>query len=334
MISDKNDNNCRSNNSSISHSPRGRLAIIAGRSNPTLAQNAAKEAGVGLSKCDVRRFNDGELSVEIGENVRGNDVFVIQSTSTPVNVYIMELLIIIDALKRASARRITAVMPYFGYARQDRKLKPRVPITAKLVSDLISKAGANRVLTMDLHAGQIMGFFDVPVDNLYARPVLLEQLTKDFSSEDITIVSPDAGGVARARAYAKRLNASLAIIDKRRSGPNEIDGMNVVGEVKGQTAIIVDDMVDTGGTLVKAADALLDNGATKVICCCTHAVLSGNAVERLENSNIEKVIVSDSIYKPDLEKSKKFVQLSVSSLLGEAIKRIHEEDSVSCLFGD
>lgn len=317
-----------------SNSARGRLAIIAGRSNPTLAQNAAADAGVSLSKCDVRRFSDGELSVEIGENVRGNDVFVIQSTSTPVNVYLMELLIIIDALKRASAHRITAVIPYFGYARQDRKLKPRVPITAKLVSDLISKAGANRVLTMDLHAGQIMGFFDVPVDNLYARPVLLEQIRKDYPNEPLTIVSPDAGGVARARAYAKRLDASLAIIDKRRSGPNEIAGMNVVGDVAGRTAIIVDDMVDTGGTLVKAADALLDNSAKKVICCCSHAVLSGNAVEKLENSNIEKIIVSDSIYKPDLVKSNKFLQLSVSNLIGEAIKRIHEEDSVSCLFGN
>jgi len=257
---------------------RGRLAIITGRSNPTLAQSAAEVAGVGLSKCDVRRFSDGELSVEIGENVRGNDVFVIQSTSTPVNVYLMELLIIIDALKRASARRITAVLPYFGYARQDRKLKPRVPITAKLVSDLISTAGANRVLTMDLHAGQIMGFFDVPVDNLYARPVLLDRIREDYGSEPITIVSPDAGGVARARAYAKRLDAQLAIIDKRRSGPNEIAGMNVVGEVEGQTTILVDDMVDTGGTLVKAANALLENGAKKVICCCSHAVLSGEVI--------------------------------------------------------
>ncbi len=317
-----------------SPSNRGRLAIITGRSNPTLAQSAAEVAGVGLSKCDVRRFSDGELSVEIGENVRGNDVFVIQSTSTPVNVYLMELLIIIDALKRASARRITAVLPYFGYARQDRKLKPRVPITAKLVSDLISTAGANRVLTMDLHAGQIMGFFDVPVDNLYARPVLLDRIREEYPSEPITIVSPDAGGVARARAYAKRLDANLAIIDKRRSGPNEIAGMNVVGEVKGQTAILVDDMVDTGGTLIKAANALLEEGAEKVVCCCSHAVLSGDAVERLQGSSIEKVFVSDSIYKPDLEKFDKFVQLSVSGLLGEAIKRIHDEDSVSCLFGD
>ena len=314
-------------------SGKGRLAIISGRANTKLAEDAAAEIGVELSSCDVRRFSDGELSVEIGDNVRGNDVFVVQSTSTPVNAHLMELLIIIDALKRASAKRITAVIPYFGYARQDRKLKPRVPITAKLVSDLISTAGANRVLTMDLHAGQIMGFFDVPVDNLFARPILLEQITKDYGGEKISIVSPDAGGVARARAYAKRLDADLAIIDKRRTGPNEIAEMNVIGDVSGSTAIIVDDMVDTGGTLVKAADALLENGAKRVITCCTHGVLSGNAKERLSSSNIERNIVSDTIYQPDLADHSKIVSLSVAPLFGQAIQRIHEEDSISTLFG-
>lgn len=314
---------------------RGRLAIISGRSNPTLAVDAARAAGIELTACDIRTFSDGELSVEIGENVRGDDVFVMQSTSTPGNDHIMELLIIIDALKRASASRITAVIPYFGYARQDRKTKPRVPISAKLVSDLITTAGAHRVLTCDLHAGQIMGFFNIPVDNLYARPVLLQYLKDHFDESNLCVVSPDAGGVARARAYAKRLDCPLAIIDKRRSSPNEVTEMNVIGEVAGREAIIIDDMVDTGGTLVKAADALLEHGASKVYTMCTHAVMSGNARERLINSKIESVIVSDTIYQPDLMKgSDKFVQLSVAQLIGEAINRIHDGDSVSSLFGE
>ena len=314
---------------------RGRLSIIAGRSNPALAQKAAREAKVELSACDVCRYSDGELSVEIRENIRGNDVFVIQSTSAPGNDHLMELLIIMDALKRASASRITAVIPYFGYARQDRKVKPRVPISAKLVADLIVTAGADRVLTVDLHAGQIMGFFNVPVDNLYARPVSLKYLQKEYADEPLCIVSPDSGGVARARAYAKRLDAGLAIIDKRRSAPNEVAEMNVVGDVKDMLAIIVDDMVDTGGTLAKAAEALIENGAKRVLACCTHAVLSGNAVERLLESKIEKIILSDTIYHPEFYSpgvSDKIVCLSVASLVGKAIRRIHDEDSVSSLF--
>jgi ribose-phosphate pyrophosphokinase len=282
------------------------------------------------------RFSDGELDVSVSDNVRGNDVFVIQSTSTPVNDYVMELAIIMDALKRASAQRITAVLPYFGYARQDRKVRPRVPITAKLVADIISTAGADRVLTLDLHAGQIMGFFDLPVDNLYARPVLIKYLREHFGdSSKMSIVSPDAGGVPRARAYAKRLGAELAIIDKRRSKPNEVAEMRVVGEVVGRTAVIVDDMVDTGNTLAKAADALLEAGAKKVVACATHAVLSGNAKERMKESSIDKVVVSDSIYQPDLDRyDGQFTRLSIAPVLGEAIRRIYEEDSVSSLFDD
>lgn len=316
---------------------RGYCSIIAGRSNPRLSARVARAAGVELRACDIRRFSDGELSVEIGDNVRGDDVFVIQSTSMPGNDHLMELLIIVDALRRASARRITAVLPYFGYARQDRKVKPRVPITAKLVSDLIVTAGANRVLTMDLHAGQIMGFFNIPVDNLFAMPVHLRYLREHFGAgEQLCIVSPDAGGVSRARAYAKRLDdAGLAIIDKRRTSPNEVAEMNVVGDVKGKTAIIVDDMVDTGETLIKAAEALLSHGAVKVAACCTHAVLSGSAKDRLPNSKISKLVVTDTIYHADLpEESEWLVQLSVASVIGEAIKRIHNEDSVSSLFND
>ncbi len=313
---------------------RGKLSIIAGRSNPKLATSIAKSVGVELTACDVRRYSDGELSVEVMENVRGHDVFVVQSTSSPGNDHLMELLIILDALRRASAGRITAVLPYFGYARQDRKTKPRVPITAKLVSDLIVTAGANRVLTMDLHAGQIMGFFNVPVDNLYARPVLLNYVKEHCGDADICIVSPDAGGVARARAYAKRLNAELAIIDKRRNNPNEVAEMNVVGDVSGKVCVIVDDMVDTGGTLVKAADALLENGATNVLACCTHAVMSGTAKERIPKSRIEKLIVSNTVFHSDLPDSNEWLErLSVAPLIGEAIKRIHSDDSVSLLFG-
>lgn len=313
---------------------RGQLSIIAGRSNPYLAASIAKSVGVELRACDVRRYSDGELSVEIGENVRGHDVFVIQSTSSPGNDHLMELLMIMDALKRASAGRITAVLPYFGYARQDRKPKPRVPITAKLVADLIVTAGAHRVLTMDLHADQVMGFFNIPVDNLYARPVLLDYVSKQYAGRPICIVSPDAGGVARARSYAKILDASLAIIDKRRAQPNEVAEMNVVGEVKDKLAIIVDDMVDTGGTLSKAADALISRGATGVLACCTHAVLSGQARERLPQSKLEKVIVTDTIYHAGLESASNWlVRLSVAPLIGEAIRRIHDDDSVSVLFG-
>lgn len=315
---------------------RGRLTVLSGRSNVPLAGAVAQYAGVQLGGCEVLKFSDGELDVSISDNVRGNDVFVIQSTSTPVNDYVMELAIIMDALKRASSQRVTAVLPYFGYARQDRKVRPRVPITAKLVADIISTAGADRVLTMDLHAGQIMGFFDLPVDNLYARPVLVKFIRDEFGDDaPICIVSPDAGGVPRARAYAKRLGVELAIIDKRRSGPNEVAEMRVVGEVKGRIAVIVDDMIDTGNTLAKAADALKDAGATRVLACATHAVLSGNAKQRMQDSSIEKVIVSDTIYQSDLDQyGDLFVRLSVAPILGEAIRRIYEEDSVSSLFDD
>lgn len=348
----------------------GRLSIIAGRSNPYLAQKIATAAGIELGACDIRRYSDGEISVEIRENIRGNDVFVVQSTSAPGNDHLMELLIIIDALRRASAQRITAVIPYFGYARQDRKVKPRVPITAKLVADLLVTAGAQRILTMDLHAGQIMGFFNVPVDNLYARPVLLRYIRKRFGTRDLCIVSPDAGGVARARAYAKRLDdAGLAIIDKRRAGPNEVAEMNVVGDVSGKSTIIIDDMVDTGGTLIKAAQALLDQGATSVAACCSHGVLSGDALERMKKSAVCELVLSDTIHHPQLRSAFSeidsglfdganlkqsvgneinnvvvresnagitpwVIQLSVSELIADAILRIHKEDSVSCLFED
>lgn len=315
------------------------MAVISGRANFKLAEESARCAGVKMTPCDVHLHADEELSIEIGDNVRGQDVFVIQSTSRPGNDHLMELLIIIDALKRASAERITAVLPYFGYARQDRKNKPRQPITAKLVADLITVAGADRVLTVDLHAGQIMGFFNVPVDNLYARPVMLNYLTdlfeqKGINNDDVCVVSPDSGGVSRARAYAKRLDAALAIIDKRRSAPNQVAEMNVVGNVEGKLAILVDDMVDTGGTLVKAAEALMESGAREVIACCTHPVLSNNAVEILANSKLSTIVTSDTIYHPNLAEGqlKKFVQLSVAPLIGEAMRRIHEETSVSSLF--
>jgi ribose-phosphate pyrophosphokinase len=313
---------------------RGELAIIAGRSAPGLCAVAARTAGVRLTACHMTTHADGEINVEIRDNVRGHDVFVIQSTSTPGNDHLMELLITIDALKRASAERVTAVLPYFGYARQDRKTKPRQPITAKLVADLISVAGADRILTMDLHAGQIMGFFDIPVDNLYARPVLLKYLKEQYGKEDdLAIVSPDSGGVARARAYAKRLDAGFAIIDKRRAAPGEVAEMNVVGEVKGATAIIIDDMVDTGGTLIKAAEALLEDGAAKVVACATHPVLSQKALEQLKNGRLAQLIISDTIHHEGLPVDGKWlVQLSVAPIIGEAIRRIHEETSVSSLF--
>jgi ribose-phosphate pyrophosphokinase len=318
---------------------RGDLAIIAGRSNPKLAAEAARYAGVAVTPCDTHTHADDEIFIEIGDNVRGQDVFVVQSTSRPGNDHLMELLIIIDALKRASAERINAVIPYFGYARQDRKNRPRQPITAKLVADLISHAGAHRVLTIDLHAGQIMGFFNQPVDNLFARPVMLRHLTDHFekrgiSNEDICVVSPDTGGVSRTRAYAKRLDAALAIIDKRRAAPNQVAEMNVVGNVKGKVAVLVDDIVDTGGTLMMGAEALLSEGAVEVLACCTHGVLSKQAIPNLQGSKLSKIIISDTILHPELPDYDKFVQLSVAPLLGEAIRRIHEETSVSSLFDE
>jgi len=307
------------------------LKIFTGNSNIHLAEEIVRDLGTSLGKSLVKNFSDGEINVEINESVRGMDVFVVQSICHPVNNNLMELLILIDALKRASAERITAVLPYYGYARQDRKVSPRAPISAKLIADLITTAGASRMLTVDLHAGQIQGFFNIPVDHLFAAPVLLEYL-KQFKN-DLVIVSPDAGGVERARAYAKRLNASLAIIDKRREGPNVSQVMNIIGDVSGMVAVLVDDMVDTGGTLARAAYALKEKGAKAVYACCTHPVLSGKAVEILSEAPIEEMIVTNTIpLGEEAKKSPKIKTLSISSLLADAIRRIYEDDSVSCLF--
>jgi ribose-phosphate pyrophosphokinase len=310
------------------------LIILSGRSNQPFTCLVCESLNQELGRLEVLRFSDGELSIEIGDNVRGRDVFLVQSFSSPGNDYIMEMLIALDALKRASAGRITAVIPYFGYARQDRKLKPRVPITAKLLANLLTSAGANRVLSMDLHSGQIMGFFDIPVDNLEAFPVIAPYLAKTYGQgSDITIVSPDAGGVERARRYATRLNNSaIAVIDKRRSGPNQVAEMKVIGDVKDKCCVIVDDMVDTAGTLVKAAEALLEGHAKKVVACCVHPVLSGGAIDRIKNSPIEELIVTDSIALPASKKIPKIKVLSVAPIFAEAILRIHREDSVSSLF--
>jgi len=308
------------------------IKILSGNSNIPLAEKICTGLNIPLGRAHVKKFSDGEIQVEIEENVRGMDVFVVQSTCTPVNSYLMELLIMMDAIKRASAERITAVLPYYGYARQDRKVAPRVPITAKLVADIITTAGANRLLTIDLHAGQIQGFFNIPVDHLYAAPVMMDFIKQEYVN-DLVIVSPDAGGVERARAFGKRLGASLAIIDKRRSQPNESTVMNIIGDIKDKTALLLDDMVDTAGTLTQAADALVKAGAKKVAACCTHAVLSGHALEKINQSALEKMVVSDTIpIKPEAQSCKKIVVLSIASLLGEAIKRIHNNDSVSSLF--
>lgn len=308
--------------------------ILSGNANRPLAQKICERLGKPLGSAEVRRFSDGEIFVEVQENVRGRDVYVIQSTCRPVNDTLMEILVMIDALKRASAKEITAVVPYYGYARQDRKVAPRTPISAKLVADLFASAGATRVVSMDLHAGQIQGFFDIPFDNLFASPVILEYFNRELGTNgDVVIVSPDAGGVERARAYAKRLNASVAMIDKRRTGPNVAKAMNVVGEVEGRTAIILDDMIDTAGTLTEASHAVLDHGAKKVLAAATHGVLSGPAVERILKSEIERVIVTDTVpLSPEANSCKKLVQLSVADLLAEAIYRIHNYDSVSSLF--
>ena len=312
---------------------KNRLQVFAGNSNPELVAQVCSFLDVPVGQADVRRFSDGEVMVEIDENVRGGDVFVIQSTSTPVNDHILELLLMLDALRRASAKRVTAVIPYYGYARQDRKVSPRVPISAKLVADLISAAGASRVLTIDLHAGQIQGFFDVPVDNLYATPVVFKHVDEMLGSESVTVVSPDPGGVERARAFAKRLNAGLAIIDKRRLRANEVAEMRVVGDVAGETAIIVDDIVDTAGTLAAAAGALKDAGAASVMACCTHPVLSGPAIERIEGSALTKLLVTDTIpLREDGRGCSKIEVLSIAHLLGEAILRTHREESISSLF--
>lgn len=311
-----------------------KLCLFSGNANLPLAHEIADQLGTAVSPCTLRRFSDGEIFVEIGENVRGKDVYVIQPTSSPVNDNLMELLIIIDALKRASVNNITAVMPYYGYARQDRKVAPRTPISAKLVADLLTAAGATRVVSMDLHAGQIQGFFNIPFDNLYSMPVFVEHIKKMIpEGEQIVMVSPDAGGVERARGFAKRLNASVAMIDKRRTGPNVAKAMNIVGNVSGMTAIILDDIIDTAGTLVEAADTVLKNGATKVYACGAHPVLSGPALERIQKSPIEKVIVSDTIMLSDeAKKVSKIEQLSCAGILAEAIRRIHNYESVSSLF--
>lgn len=309
-----------------------RLKLFGGNSNPELTAKICQHLQIPQGKAVVQTFSDGEIMVEIGENVRGRDVFVMQSTCSPVNHNLMELLVLMDALKRASAWRITAVLPYYGYARQDTKVLPRVPISAKLVADLITVAGGHRVICLDLHANQIQGFFDIPVDNLFAAPVLLEYIRQYFNN-DLVIVSPDAGGVERARAFAKRLHASLAIIDKRRDEDQKVKAMHIVGEVEGKAAIILDDMVDTGGTLTEAAKALAENGALSINACCTHAVLSGNAIGRIEESAIENLIVTDSIpLQPETKGCKKIKVLTVANLLGEAIKRTHLNDSVSSLF--
>ncbi len=310
-----------------------RMRVFSGNANQVLARKIAENLGVPLGKANVTTFSDGETRVEINENVRGMDVFLIQPTCPPVNITLMELLIMIDAVRRSSADRITAVIPYYGYARQDRKVLPRAPITAKLVADLITVAGANRVLAMDLHAGQIQGFFNIPVDNLFATPVLLDYIKKHYTNDNLVIVSPDTGGVERARAFGKRLGASLAIIDKRREGPNEAQVMNIIGHVKGKRVILLDDLIDTAGTVVQAAKALSEEGAIEVSVCCTHPVLSGPAIERIEQSSLKEVIVTDTV--PLHEKAKacsRIKVLSVSGLLSEAVRRIYYNDSVSSLF--
>lgn len=308
------------------------LTILTGNGNPALAKDICKSLDIPLGKCEVGKFCDGEIKVRIGQNVRGSDVFVVQSTSTPANDNLMELLIMIDALKRASARRITAVLPYFGYARQDRKDQPRVPITAKLVANLLSRAGANRVLTIDLHAGQIQGFFDIPLDHLFAVQIF-DQFFKDKKVKDIVIVTPDVGGIKTARAYAKRFDAGLAIVDKRRHSDTEAEAMHIMGDVEGKNVIIVDDMVATAGSLVEAAGALKKNGAKDIYAAVTHPVLCGPAIERLKAATmIKQLVVTDTIPLSDEKKLDKIVQLSVASLLGEAINRIHNEETISALF--
>ena len=310
-----------------------KIRVFTGNSNPVLAQKICDCLHVPLGAARVRTFSDGEIMIEITENVRGRDVYVIQSTCAPTNNNLMELLIMTDALKRASAATITAVIPYYGYARQDRKAAPRTPITAKLVADLITTAGVDRVVTIDLHAGQIQGFFNIPVDNLYAAPVILDYLKTRFKGEEVVMVSPDAGGTERARAFAKRLECTLAVIDKRRTGPNVAEVMHLIGDVRGKIAIILDDMIDTAGTLTQAARALKENGASAIYACATHGVLSGPAIERINNSDIEEIVLTDTIPLGDKgQQTSKVRMLSVADLLAEAIRRIHEDESVSSLF--
>jgi ribose-phosphate pyrophosphokinase len=314
-------------------SNNGAIKLVSGNSNPTLAEEIGAYIGTPLTKAVVRRFADMEIFVEIQENVRGADVFVIQSTSYPANDHLMELLIIIDALRRASARRITAVIPYYGYARQDRKPGPRTPISAKLVANLITRAGADRVLTLDLHAGQIQGFFDIPTDNLFASPVMVRDIKQRFDLAEVTVVSPDVGGVVRARGLAKRINTPLAIIDKRRERPGESEVMNVIGDVAGYTCILVDDIVDSGGTLVNAADALLTHGAKDVYAYITHGVLSGGAVTRVTSSRLKELVITDSIQPTEAVRNAPNIRtLSIADLIAEAIGRTAAEESVSSLF--
>ncbi len=309
------------------------LKIFSGNANIQLANQICASFDMPIGKANVTNFSDGEIMLEIQENVRGADVFIIQPICTPGNDHLMELLIMIDAFKRASADRITAAIPYYGYARQDRKVSPRAPITAKLVADLITTAGADRVLTMDLHAGQIQGFFNIPVDNLFASPIILKYINEKYSNSELVIVSPDAGGVERARAVAKRLSASIAIIDKRRLRPNQAEVMNIIGDIEGKDALILDDMVDTAGTLTSAANAVFERGAKSVSACCTHPVLSGSAIEKINNSRLEEIVITNTI--PLKEKARclpKFKVLSIAGLFAEAIKRINSNDSVSSLF--
>ncbi len=307
------------------------IKVFSGNANPVMAQEIAEYLKVPLSEAEVRQFSDGEICVEIKDNVRGADVFVVQPTCIPVNDNLMELVIMVDALRRSSARRITAVLPYYGYARQDKKVAPRVPITAKVVAEMLMAVGVRRVLCMDLHAGQIQGFFNIPVDHLYAAPVILDYIKDKF--KNVIMVSPDAGGVERTRAFAKRLNTGLAIIDKRRDKPNECEAMHVIGDVKGKTAILLDDMVDTAGTLCNGAATLIKHGASEVHACCSHPVLSGPAIERLTKSEIKSLVVTNSIpLGEEAKKCDKIKVLSVSNLLAQAIDCIHNEGSISSLF--
>src|SRR5690349_12542943 len=309
------------------------MKLVAGNSNRALAESIGAYLEIPLAKCSVRRFADQEIFVEVMENVRGEDVFIVQSTSYPANDHLMELLIITDALRRASARRITAVVPYFGYARQDRKPGPRTPISAKLVANLITHAGADRVMTLDLHAGQIQGFFDIRTDNLYASPVMVRDIRENFQLDNVMVVSPDVGGVVRARGLAKRINAPLAIVDKRRERAGESEVMNVIGEVDHHICILVDDIIDSGGTVVNAADALLEKGATEVYAYITHGVLSGGAVARIAGSRLKELVITDSIEPSEAVKVARNIRaLSVAPLIGEAIGRTASEESVSSLF--
>ena len=308
------------------------ISLFAGNSNPALANKICEYLNLSLGNAQVKTFSDGEIQIEIDENVRSKDVFVIQSTCAPVNDHLVELLLMIDALKRASAKRITAVVPYFGYARQDKKVAPRVPISAKLVANMLTVAGANRMITMDLHAGQIQGFFDIPVDNIFAAPLLIEHIRDKFNN-DLVIVSPDAGGVERARAFAKRLDADLAIVDKRRSAPNQAKAMAVIGDVKDKVVVILDDMADTAGTLTEATHALKEEGAREIHACCAHAVLSGPAIERITESEMKSLVVTDTIpLKENAAACGKIVVISISELVGEAIIRSYRGDSVTSLF--